>query len=401
MTSGSWSREFGLTERSELAAFLGPHADRIAATVAADVGTTAEVVRPAVTMAIDLLVNPVGPDRGLEIFREQGAASARAGVPRAEFLDRFLTTAWVVWELVCEADRFDSKALAGFGSWLLHGVDLVAAAVAEGYIEADREVMTRSAEARRSFLEELLSPVPPDPAELGRLRRAAIRYGLDVDAFYRLVVISTPTADGDEHALADRVGALIGATTPSRRPRGGIVLPEVLSWRRWIVIVVGSEWTGGEQVRQALGHVAGGRWTALVGPAVIGIGALAGSLGRLTATLRAAERLGHAGWIDSPDDLAVEELLLVDPELLGAVVARELGPLLADPRLGDELVETLRVYLESGQNMRATARRLHLANRTIAYRLERIEKLLGRPLEGPIVERLAVALMAYRIGRPT
>ena len=46
--------------------------------------------------------------------------------------------------------------------------------------------------------------------------------------------------------------------------------------------------------------------------------------------------------------------------------------------------------------MREAARRMHLASRTVAYRLERIEEVLGRPIDGEIRPRLSVALMAYR-----
>jgi len=45
--------------------------------------------------------------------------------------------------------------------------------------------------------------------------------------------------------------------------------------------------------------------------------------------------------------------------------------------------------------MRETARRMHLASRTVAYRLERIEEVLGRPIDGEIRPRLSVALLAY------
>jgi DNA-binding PucR family transcriptional regulator len=112
---------------------------------------------------------------------------------------------------------------------------------------------------------------------------------------------------------------------------------------------------------------------------------------------RTAERLGHRGWLDHPDELAVERLLLIDDALLSVVVERELGPLLADLRMGEELVETLVVYFDAGENMREAARRLHLANRTVAYRLERIESLLGGPLDGARRERLVVALLARRV----
>ena len=120
-------------------------------------------------------------------------------------------------------------------------------------------------------------------------------------------------------------------------------------------------------------------WTAVVGPVVTGVEALAPALHALIDTLRTAERLGHRGWLDHPNELAVERLMLIDDELLGVVVHHELGPLLADTRMGDELIETLDVYFEAGENMREAARRLHLANRTVAYRLERIETPARRP----------------------
>jgi DNA-binding PucR family transcriptional regulator len=79
------------------------------------------------------------------------------------------------------------------------------------------------------------------------------------------------------------------------------------------------------------------------------------------------------------------------------VIGRELGPLLADARMGDELVETLQVFFDAGGNGRETARRLHLADRTIAYRLERAEALLGHGFEGEAGRRLNVALTLWRL----
>ena len=47
--------------------------------------------------------------------------------------------------------------------------------------------------------------------------------------------------------------------------------------------------------------------------------------------------------------------------------------------------------------MRETARRMHLASRTVAYRLERIEEVLGRPIDGEIRPRLSVALLEVQL----
>jgi hypothetical protein len=47
--------------------------------------------------------------------------------------------------------------------------------------------------------------------------------------------------------------------------------------------------------------------------------------------------------------------------------------------------------------MREAARRLSLANRTAADRLERVEGLLGAPLDDAARRRLAVALLVRRL----
>jgi DNA-binding PucR family transcriptional regulator len=142
-------------------------------------------------------------------------------------------------------------------------------------------------------------------------------------------------------------------------------------------------------------------WTAIVGEPVMGIEALPGSLGALTDALRAAELVGHRGWQEGPGALAVEEMLMADRALTEAAVQHELGRILADERMGEELVRTLDVYLGCGSNMRETARRLHLAHRTVAYRLARVEALLGHPIDDGSHARLTVALLGWRSLRAT
>ena len=59
--------------------------------------------------------------------------------------------------------------------------------------------------------------------------------------------------------------------------------------------------------------------------------------------------------------------------------------------MGEELVETLQMYFDAGGNRRETARRLHLADRTVAYRLERAEQVLGHGIDGEAGRRLNVS----------
>jgi purine catabolism regulator len=171
----------------------------------------------------------------------------------------------------------------------------------------------------------------------------------------------------------------------------------VLGWRGWLVVIAQPGWTGLRRLHDAMPALVVDRaWTAIVAEPVRGIEELPASLTALTDALRAAELVGHRGWQEGPGALAVEGLLIADPALTDAAVRHELGPILADERMGVQLVETLDAYLSCGCNMRETARRLHLAHRTVAYRLERIEGLLGHPIDGPGYGRLTVALLGWR-----
>lgn len=67
--------------------------------------------------------------------------------------------------------------------------------------------------------------------------------------------------------------------------------------------------------------------------------------------------------------------------------------------MGEELIETLEVYLACVQNSRETARQLHLSPRTVSYRLERIETVLGRELDTEAGHRLAAAVLALKATR--
>ena len=131
--------------------------------------------------------------------------------------------------------------------------------------------------------------------------------------------------------------------------------------------------------------------------AIDGVGPLAATYADLVDATRTAQRLGLRGWIPDPEQLALERLLLADRHLADATVRRELGPVLADERFGEELIETLQAYFDAGENVTAAARRLHLATRTVAYRLEKIESLLGHPLDGENGRRLSTALMVHRL----
>jgi hypothetical protein len=397
-----------IATRTDLTDAIAREEDRICVYVANDVGEGPDEVRPDVRLALSLLATreqrSEATQQAREELRRRGAEAAEHGVPTERLIDRFMSALPAIWTVARELNP-EPEALADLGAWLLGGADVAALAIAEGYLGSDRAVVARDATARRAFMEELLTSIVHDPAAKARLRRLATRYGMDALASYRLIAISLPKSSPDDeaHDLADRLGARVDAPSSADLARGTsslLSLPQVMGRGRRVVVLARADWPGVMRLRRALDDLAPG-WVAVGSPPIDGVDGLSHALAGLIETLRAAERTVRAGWIEDANDLAVERLLMLDETLLEVIVDRELGSLLRDPRMGGELVETLRTYFECGENMRETARRMHLAPRTVAYRLERIEEILGRPIDGEIRPRLSVALLAYRaLGLP-
>ena len=349
-------------------------------------------------------------------------------------LHRYAVTRRLIWQhcvTAMQAGRLSPDLLAGFGRFLLLWNELTSLAVTEGYRIAERDILARDVEARRGALQELLGVITDDTEGEARVRRLAVRHGLNPDRAYRLMAIApSPESDpiperpgiGEEEleVLAGRIGHLLGSTAPGAEGVGaGIRLPTVLPMMGRIAVLARDDWAGLTRVPSALDTILGGlaaatasranardeasyeasdaAWVAVASRAIEGVGAIAGTYADLVDATRTAQRLGLRGWIADPEQLALERLLLANRDLADATVRRELGPLLADERFGDELIETLQAYFDASENVTAAARRLHLATRTVGYRLEKIESLLGHPLGGPDGRRLSTALMLHRL----
>ena len=376
-------------------------APALVAAVAADTGEPSDIVRPAVELTLRLLLEEPGRVRGQGIMRAAGAQAARDGVPAERFLQRFTSTTWLIWEAARQHPAADRTVLEAFGETLLRGIDLLVGAVADGYNTVDREAVAHDASVRRGLLEDILSTAPADPVAAARRRRLADRYGLDPDAAYRVVVLTGGQADveGSLDDVARDLGRRLRRPARTHGSRAAFPLPEVLAWRGLVVLLTKASWPAASKLPPHVEAVLGAGWVAVAGNPVAGVEGIAATLGRLTLALRTAIRIDRRGWIGDPDELALEELVSVDDALLTTAVDRELGAILNDARMGAELIETLEVYVESGLNMREAGRRLHLAPRTIAYRLARIGELIGHPLDGPTCRRLTIALFAYGMRR--
>jgi purine catabolism regulator len=119
---------------------------------------------------------------------------------------------------------------------------------------------------------------------------------------------------------------------------------------------------------------------------------------------RAANRSGPSTSNDRVyfyDDLALLRLLspLDAGPTLANFVERELNPLFEyDKRRNSELIGTLSAFLAVNGSKIQAARMLQVERRTVYYRLERIEELLGISLEDPEIRiRLYLALRALEV----
>ncbi|WP_157042109.1 PucR family transcriptional regulator [Nitriliruptor alkaliphilus] len=99
------------------------------------------------------------------------------------------------------------------------------------------------------------------------------------------------------------------------------------------------------------------------------------------------------------DRIAVIALASRDVELARSLVDRELGCLASTDPSMRRLVRTLEIYLGEMASPTRAGRRLVVHRNTVIQRLERIEELLGRPIDATSLSlRVAVALAPFVYG---
>ncbi|HYX98538.1 MAG TPA: helix-turn-helix domain-containing protein [Mycobacterium sp.] len=99
------------------------------------------------------------------------------------------------------------------------------------------------------------------------------------------------------------------------------------------------------------------------------------------------------GSITRYDDIALCALATANAEQSRRFVERELGRLASRDDTTRRLAATTRTYLDENGSRGRTAKRLHVHENTVAYRLRQAEELVGRSLEKRTLElRVALAL---------
>ena len=115
---------------------------------------------------------------------------------------------------------------------------------------------------------------------------------------------------------------------------------------------------------------------------------------KLAASLWARKLVAPSGSTVTYSETSVLSVALENENTARVFVEHQLGALLAEGERGRELRETLIAYTRSGLNARATGKTLGVAERTIRYRLGRLEGLLGNDFRQRLPELAAASLIA-------
>ena len=329
--------------------------------------------------------------------RRLGGEAAAAGLALPALVDLYMTASRRLWprlpDLVAEVRGrpLRSAELVGIGEFVWRAADTALAALASGYVEAQRQVVRREEAFRREFVEDLLS----GQSDVGSLVERAEPFGLTLTAPHLVAVAATerPIDSGMQVTgqLADDVRSRFG-------DRG--FLAAAKDGRLVCVLSVPSRAgshppvPGGPDLAELAGRAAArltrrSHWRVGLGRAHVGPGGVRRSYREALEAIDLAERLALPERVVHARDLLVYRVLVRDEAAMADLVEVVLGPLVTARGGAEPLLRTVAAWFASGGNTAETARRLHLSVRAVSYRLQRVTELTGHDL-GDAGHRLAL-----------
>lgn len=314
-----------------------------------------------------------------------GARAAQAGVGLPALVDLYMTASRRLRphlpELVAASRGRPVRPteLMGLGEAVWHAADDALAALAAGYLAAQRLVVRREETLRLQFVDDLLGGSP----DVGSLVERAEPYGLSLAAAHLVAVARTEQPTDAAARVTDWVEQAARA-----RFGGRGVLVTVKDGRLVCVLSTGPAAAGHDQhqAAQQFAELTGAVAAELAAGSTWRVGVSrphTGPLGVLRGYREALEAVDVAGRLGLPDpvvharQLLVYRVLLRDETAMSELVDAVLGPLLTARDGPDRLLQTLQAYFAAGGNTAAAARQLHLSVRAMTYRLHRVAELTG------------------------
>jgi len=305
------------------------------------------VTRKLVTTYLTCVVEGRTPTpRELEPFEQSGRARLAMGMPLESVLHAYRIAGREAWAAVCAVvEPGETPMLADLGTGWLDLVDRTSSLLAQAYLAASHERLRHVDARRRELVSALLSAT--DPSEVAAV---SLRFATVLASQYVPVLVSgaaaaaridTLLADSPAGTLGGHRGDRVLLLVPTRMDAPGERSGVLTCWGR----------------------------PAACGPALLE------EVHHVERLLLTAMAEGRTSGVFGPDDLLVEQLLLGNERVAGAL-RRRVVDLLAVRDPGGVVVGTLRTYLETG-SVPETARREVVHANTVGYRLNRVREITG------------------------
>ena len=301
--------------------------------------------------------------RELTYFADSGRQRLVMGIPLESVLHAYRIAGREAWSaMVAAVPAGETALLADLGTRWMDIVDRTSSTLAQAYVAASHERLRHVDARRRELVEALLSA--EDPAEAASV---SLRFSTVLASSYVPVVVFGSAAGIDALLQDFPTGTLAG----HRGDRVLLLVPQRL-----------------EPPRPRPGTLVCWGGPVPCGPALLQ------EVRHVEQLLLTAIAEGHREAVLGPDDLLVEQLLLGNPRVAGALRRKVLAQLERKDPSGS-VMATLRVYLTTG-SVPETARQEVVHANTVGYRLGRVRDITGLD---PRVPRDA-ALLVLGLGLP-
>lgn len=242
-------------------------------------------------------------------------------------------------------------------------VDRMAEAATTAYRDLSGDVQEQFGQVSSDIVSSLAGAHPLESTELDRRARLI---GAEPQLPHRVLALGTSGVDGLALAKATRQVAEVLRPHAAGRMLAG-------SHQGWQLLVVSEADDVLAVISRAVHH--GGLPADLfagLGEPRARLAEAAGSLHEAISALQVAIILGRR--LARFAEVVPEVFLRESPLSARTMMTSVLGPL--EQR---DLIETLRTFLTSGLSVRATARRMHVHENTVAYRVKKIVEAMGVP----------------------
>lgn len=276
----------------------------------------------------------------------------------------------------------DRETVRASAEAMLRAVGEAITILVDSYEVAGREMIRREEAQRRELIDDLLR----GDSDVARMVERAEPFGLDLGR-------------GHQVALASAEGGIVEADTAvSMLER--FVLDQfgdrdvLVATKDGLVVVLlphthgrstaGPDLDVGRLIHTTLTrHRAGSAWTVATGRPYAGAYGIARSYEEAREALLLAGRLQLDVPVVSTRDMLIYRVLMRDQAAVVDLVHEVLGPLRTVRGGAEPLLETLEAYFASGEVATESARRLHLAVRTVTYRLAKVRDVTGHDPTDP------------------